>query len=418
MTGSSSERVVMTRPAVETCLGGDADSFWKKVCAGESGIRPIDRFDVSDLPCQVAGLVDFDPSTFMTGTEQRRTSVFIQYLHSVVQKATLDTPLPDPHRIGVVVGTGGGGIPHLAGAFAGDPDRYLRGRWSSWDPFLIPKSLSNMAAGYAAMAVGATGPALTITTACAAGTDALGLARRLIRDGDADVVVVGAVDVWVTRELIAAFSRIRALSERPSHEASLASRPFDIGRDGMVPSDGAACVLVETPRTAERAGREIVAELCGAASNCDAYSIVAPREDGSVAGRVITAALAQAGVAPEVVDHVNAHGTSTPLNDVAETRAIRNALGARASQVPVTAPKSMLGHASGASGLIEAIVAAFTLRDQFVPPTINLTAPDPQCDLDYTCVVGRACDLEYAVSCSFGFGGQNSAAVLRRWSDA
>lgn len=411
---STRRRVVVTGMSIDSCVGSDLESFWKHLAGGVSGIRPIRSFDASDLPAGIAGEVDFRPDEYLSEALIRRTTRFQQLLlcnlHRLPDRAAA---LRDPERTALVVGTASGAIPFIDDMVAA----YVRGGWRAMERMSVLKCGPNMAAALSALELGILGPVLTISTACASSTDAIGEAYRLVRDGDVDVAIGAGVEAWVTELSLAGFWLLRAFSRRGADEAERASRPFDRDRDGMVPAEGAASLILEEAGAAQAAGRPILAEIIGSGSSCDGYHLVKPSPDGSGAARAIRAALASAEISPEQVDHVNVHGTSTLLNDVVETRALKLALGDRAYQIPMTALKSMIGHASGACGAIETVATVLSLCNQYAPPTINLERPDPDCDLDYTPLKGRSAEMEVALKTNFGFGGQNSALVLRRWND-
>ena len=303
------------------------------------------------------------------------------------------------------------GTSALAELMAADADRFATLRTKAIDRLTLLKVLPSMPTSFVAQKLGITGPSLTVNSACASSTDALALGAEWVRMGVADAVLVAGVEAWINEFVIAAFGRIQALSTRAPEDAAKASRPFDSARDGMVPSEGAAALLLETRARAERLGREPLGTVMGSASSNDAFHPVMPREDGSVAAQTLSDALRDAGVAADELSFVSAHGTSTPLNDVAETRALKTVLG-EATTIPVTALKSVIGHCQGASGIVEIIGAIKAIQEGFLPPTINLDTPDPDCDLDYVPNQGRPASLRTAAKCSFGFGGQNAVVVI------
>ncbi len=396
---------------VETPIGSDLDDMWSHLVEGKSGIAPISSFDASGMPCQIAGEVQLDDHFDATTT--RRTSRFQRLLLSATRRALNGCDLDvDLSRVAIVVGTGGGGMSYLTNEVHTRLDRMARDGWAALDRFTLLRTLPNMAAALVAQDLGATGPCLTLSTACAASSDAVGLARSLLLSGQADIAVVGGVEAWIDRAAITGFVKLQAVSGRPAHEAAIASRPFDRDRDGMVPAEGAAVLVLERHEQAIARGRTVYGLVLGTASTCDADHPVMPRADGIAAAGAITAALKQAGLPPQAVDVVSAHGTSTRLNDVAETRALKLALGDSAHSTPITAPKSVLGHTLGASGAIELVALVLSIRHQTVPPTANLDNVDPDCDLDYTPLRARPANLGVGLKCSFGFGGQNSAIVV------
>jgi 3-oxoacyl-[acyl-carrier-protein] synthase II len=402
------KRIVVTGIGLETCLGRDLNEVWESLLAGKSGIRPISMYQpLESASCKVAGEIDFDPLEVMTGTEARRTTRFQQLVWSAASRAVKGHSdlVSDPYRFAIVVGTGGGFMP-----YAQESLEQMAG-----DRLALLKTLPNMAAAIVAQRLGICGPSITISTACASSTDAIGYALQLIRTGVVDAALACGVDAWVTQSSVGHFAAMKVTTSRNPLEATEASRPFDKDRDGMVPAEGGGALLLETLERANRRGAKPMAELLGAGSTCDAHHLSAPLEDGSVAAASIEHALTDAGLVSERIDHVNAHGTSTRLNDIVETRALKRALGGRAYEVPVTAPKSMLGHACGGCGIIEAAITILTLRDGLVPPTINLLNPDPECDLDYVTNKARTFDGRTALTVNFGFGGQNSALIFRKF---
>ncbi|MFE0046159.1 beta-ketoacyl-[acyl-carrier-protein] synthase family protein [Streptomyces albireticuli] len=399
-------RVLVTGIGVESCAGGTPDELWAALSAGRPAISPLELEE--PLPCRVGGVVkDFDPRDHMSAQQVRRTSRFQQLLFAAAVKARADAGLRTPPGA-LYVGTGGGGLDETARLVT----VLRRDGWSRMNRLGLLRLLPNQAAGLVAQELGVTGPVLTLSTACASSTDAVGAGMRAVRDGTADVVLVGGVESWLDLPCLASFSLLDALSQRPAAEAASASRPFDRDRDGMVPAEGAAVLVLESERSALRRGATVHGEVLGAASTCDAHHPLAPRADGSVAARTIELACADAGLDTAAVDLVSAHGTSTPLNDLAETAAIKLAFGPHARRVAITAPKSVIGHSCGACGVLESVGVLLAMREKYVPPTANLENPDPGCDLDYTPVVGRPAAINVAVKQNFGFGGQNSVVVF------
>ncbi|WP_370417956.1 beta-ketoacyl synthase [Streptomyces sp. QH1-20] len=399
-------RVLVTGIGVESCAGGTPDELWDALAAGRPAISALEL--EQPLPCQVGGVVKgFDPREHMSAQQVRRTSRFQQLLFAAAMKARADARLRTAPGA-LYVGTGGGGLDETAQLVT-----VLRERgWSKMNRLGLLRLLPNQAAGFVAQELDITGPVLTLSTACASSTDAIAAGMRAVRDGTADVVLVGGVESWLDLPCLASFCLLDALSRRPAAEAVRASRPFDRDRDGMVPAEGAAVLVLESERSALARGATVHGEVLGAASTCDAHHALAPRPDGSVAARTIELACADAGLDTTAVDLVSAHGTSTPLNDRAETAAIKRAFGSHARQVAITAPKSVIGHACGACGVLESVGVLLAMREKFVPPTANLENPDPDCDLDYTPLVGRPASIDVAVKQNFGFGGQNSAVVF------
>ncbi|MFQ6198562.1 beta-ketoacyl-[acyl-carrier-protein] synthase family protein, partial [Streptomyces sp. NPDC000405] len=399
-------RVLVTGIGVESCAGGTPDELWDALAAGRPAISPLEL--EGPLPCQVAGVIrGFDPREHMSAQQVRRTSRFQQLLFTAAMKARDDARLRTAPGA-LYVGTGGGGLDETARLVT----VLNRSGWPRMDRLGLLRLLPNQAAGLVAQELGVTGPVLTLSTACAASTDAIGAGLRAVRDGTADVVLVGGVESWLDIPALASFRLLDALSQRPAAQAALASRPFDRDRDGMVPAEGAAVLVLESERSALRRGATVHGEVLGAASTCDAHHPVAPRADGAVAARAIELACADAGLETAAVDLVSAHGTSTPQGDRAETAAVKRAFGAHARRVAITAPKSVVGHACGASGILESVGLLRAIREKYVPPTANLRNPDPDCDLDYTPLVGRPAPIGVAVKQNFGFGGHNSAVVF------
>jgi len=407
-------RVVITGLGAVTPLGLDMESTWDALLAGTSGAGPITRFDTSDFAtkfaCEVKG---FDPERWLEKTEARKLDPFTWYMLAASDQAMQDCGLDrnkiDLDRFGCIFGTGIGGILELELTAKVLEERGPR----RISPFFITKMICNASAGYAAIRYGLRGTSLVTVSACASSSHAIGLALRTIQYGDADFVLTGGSEAAVTRVGIGAFCANRALSTRNDDPAH-ASRPFDRDRDGFVMGEGAAALVLEEYEHARRRGARIYAELMGFGSTDDAYHITAPNEDGAGLVRAVRAALADAQIPPDAVDYVNAHGTSTPLNDKIETRALKQVFGAHASRLAVNSTKSMVGHMLGGAGAIEAAVCALSVERGQVHPTINLENPDPECDLDY--VPGTARDLRarVAISNSLGFGGHNTCLVLGR----
>ncbi|MFI1256114.1 beta-ketoacyl-[acyl-carrier-protein] synthase family protein [Streptomyces netropsis] len=406
MSEAPRNRVLVTGIGVESCAGATPDELWDALSAGRPAISALEL--EQPLPCQVGGAVKgFDPREHMSAQQVRRTSRFQQLLFSAAMKAREDARLRTAPGA-LYVGTGGGGLDEAARLVT-----VLRKEgWSRMNRLGLLRLLPNQAAGLVAQELDITGPVLTISTACASSTDAIGAGLRAVRDGIADVVLVGGVESWLDLPSLASFCLLDALSRRPAAEAVRASRPFDRDRDGMVPAEGAAVLVLESERSALRRGATVHGEVLGAATTCDAHHALAPRPDGAIAARTIELACADARLDPTAVDLVSAHGTSTPLNDRAETAAIKRAFGSHARHVAITAPKSVIGHACGACGLLESVGVLLAMREKYVPPTANLDNPDPDCDLDYTPLVGRPASINVAIKQNFGFGGQNSAVVF------
>jgi len=408
--------VVITGVGMVTCLGSDKETFWNSILRGKSGIRRITQFDASDLPCQIAGEIpDFDPSQFMPAKEARRISRSSQIGLTAAITAMDDANLPQesakPERVGVYFGTAIGGWDRgLEGVYA------LREKGlSKVNPFVLPATLANMPAFHVAKYFGAHGPNITISTACATGTQTVGEAAQAIQNGWADVIITGATDALITDYIIGGFSAMRAIPTSFNDSPEQASRPFDEKREGFVYSEGSACLVLESLDHAKNRGAMIYAEVAGYASSSDAFHIAAPDPQGDGAVRAMKLAILNAGVQTEEIDYINAHGTSTPANDAAETAAIKKLFGDHAYQIPISSTKSMVGHAMGASGAIEAIACALTLHNDAIHPTINYEIPDPELDLDYVPNESRQVRVNTILSNSFGLGGQNACLILKRW---
>lgn len=408
-------RVAITGLGVVSPLGCDVSRFWERMCAGESGIGPITKFDASEYASQIAGEVkEFDPDVAVDKKQQRRMDDFTLYAmcaaKSAVDHSGIDFGAEDPTRCGVVVASGIGGLRTLEVQSASLVERGP----SRCSPFMIPMMIINIAGGMIAIEYNCKGPNFAIVTACASASHAMGESLRLIQRGDADVVISGGSEASVTKLGVGGFSAMKALSTRNDNPAR-ASRPFDAERDGFVIADGAAIVILEEMERAQQRGATIYCELAGFGMTCDAFHITAPTEDGEGARRAMELAISDASLNPEDVDYINAHGTSTPLNDKMETRAIKDALGADAARkVMVSSSKSMTGHTLGAAGGIEATAVALALRHGVVPPTINQENPDPLCDLDYVPNTSREKGINVALSNSLGFGGHNACLAFKK----
>ena len=409
----SQRRVVVTGMGALTPVGLDVPSTWDAVVHGRSGIGPVQRFETDDLDVRIAGEVkDFDPTQFLDRKEARRMDRFLQLGLVAAQEAMRDAELritaEDAEQVGVIVGSGIGGISTIVDAaitlHTRGPDRV--------GPFVVPMMLPDMLAGMVAIQTGAKGTNFGISSACATAGHALGEAAEIIRRGDAEVIIAGGAEAPVTRIGLAAFDSMRALSRR-NDEPGRASRPFDAERDGFVLAEAAGILVLESLEHAVKRDAHIYAEVSGYGSTADAYHITAPSEGGEGAARAMRAAIRQAGLKPADVDYINAHGTSTPHNDRTESRAIRSVFGDRVP--PVSSTKSMTGHLIGASGAVEAIICIKTILEGCLPPTINYECPDPDCDLDYVPNVARPKRVNAAMSNSLGFGGLNTALVVRRF---
>ncbi|AKX96350.1 beta-ketoacyl-ACP synthase II [Neomoorella thermoacetica] len=408
------KRVVITGLAAISPVGTGKDKFWRALVAGQSGIGPITRFDAAAMPVRFAGEVkDFDAGLFFDRKEARRMDRFAQYAvagaRMAVEDAALDLDKENRDRVGVIFATGIGGMETFE-----EQTRVLLERGPNRvSPFFVPMMIANMAAGQISINLGTRGVNFTVVNACASGTNAVGEAFRALQRGDADVVITGGSEASVTPLAVAGFAALKALSVR-NDDPTRASRPFDRGRDGFVLGEGAGVLVLETLEHARARGARIYAEVAGYGCTADAYHITAPAPDGSAASRAMALALEDAGLKPGDVDYINAHGTSTELNDRQETLAIKNLFGADAYRVAISSTKSMIGHLLGAAGAIELVATALTIATGVIPPTINYEEPDPECDLDYVPNVARERQVAVAMSNSFGFGGHNAAIVLRK----
>lgn len=408
-------RVAVTGLGVVTALSSDLEDFWRKLLRGESGVRRITSFDPDGLPCQIAGEIpDFDPRDYMLAKQARRmarvSQVALASAKNALRDSSLDLEMVDRERMGVIYGTGVGGLDR-----ADEGIKVLRERGlNRVNPFFLPSALPNMPTFHITQEFKALGPNSTITTACATGTQAVGEAADAIRHGRADVMISGGSEALIQYFSFAGFSTMRVLPTSYNDRPGKASRPFEAHREGFVLSEGAACLILESMEHARRRGARIYAEICGYANSSDAFHIAAPDPEATGAIRTMRWALEDAGVAPEQVSYINAHGTSTPANDAMETRAIKSLFKQHASRIPVSSTKSMLGHAMGASGGIEAVVCSLSVYHGQLHPTINYEEPDPELDLDYVPNQARDVDVEYALSNSFGLGSQNACLLFRK----
>ncbi len=410
-------RVVVTGMGAITPLGLTPEKFWANLLAGKSGIGPMTLCDPSGYPCQIAGEVrDFDPIQFMPSREARRMARFSQLAVAAsltaVDAARLKIEQEDPYSIGVILGNGNGGFPTLE-----ENCRILAEKGGMrMSPFFFPMVLPNMAAANVSNYLGAKGYNATVSTACAASNHAIGEALGVIRHGGAEVVLAGGTEAGISQLGLSGFAVMRALSTR-NDQPERASRPFDAERDGFVPSEGSAILVLEALEHAQARNADILVEVSGFSSTADAGHRVQPQESGESASESMRRALKDAGVTLDEVDYINAHGTSTPLNDAVETLAIKRLFGDRAYQVPISSTKSMIGHSLGASGSLEALACIRTITSGMIHPTINYETPDPECDLDYVPNQARAKDVRVALSNAFGFGGQNSCLVFRKFDE-
>ncbi len=408
-------RVVVTGLGAITPLGIHIDTIWEKLCRGVSGIDAITRFDATDFPAQIAGEArDFAPDMYLEKRDIRRSDRFVHFAlgasHEAMQDAGLTLTEANAHRVGVYIGTAFGGLESLEEVHT----QLLRKGPKRVSPMFPAMVLGNLATGHVSMRFGAGGPNNSSVTACAAGAHSLGEAFHTIVRGAADVMIAGGTEAVITPLAVSTFGNMRALSTR-NDAPQAASRPFDRDRDGFVMGEGAGILILEELQHATRRNAYIYAELIGYGSAGDAYHITAPCPDGAGAARCMQSALNDAGLSADAIEHINAHATSTPAGDVAETNAIKSVFKARADSIAISATKSMTGHLLGAAGAVEAIFTILALRDSIVPPTINYEHPDPECDLDYVPNEARHMPIHTAMCNAFGFGGTNSSLIFRRY---
>ena len=409
----SNRRVVITGMGIVSPVGSELEQAWSNVCEGVSGTRLIDDFDTSSFPTRIAGLVkDFDVDSYISKKEQRKNDPFIHYgvaaTMDAIKDAGLEITEENGHEIGVAMGSGIGGIKTIED----NQNKMIAGGARKISPFFIPGSIINMTSGQASIMHHITGPNISIVTACASSTHCIGLAARSIEHGDAEVMLAGGSEFATTPLAMGGFCSARAMTTRNDDPAG-ASRPYDIDRDGFVLSNGAGCVVLEELEYAKARGARIYAEIIGFGMSGDAYHITLPPADGEGARKCMTAAIRDAGIDVSDIDYLNAHGTSTPAGDVGETNGIKRAFGDAANSLAVSSTKSTTGHLLGAAGAVEAIFSALAIRDNVIPPTINLDNQDPECDLDYTPNVARETKVRTVISNSFGFGGTNGSLVIR-----
>ncbi|XKH00535.1 beta-ketoacyl-ACP synthase II [Marinobacter nauticus] len=414
----SKRRVVITGMGMVSPVGNDVPTSWKNVCAGQSGIAPIDRFDATDYNTRIGGAVkDLDLDPYLSSKEARKLDAFIHYGLVAAQQAVDDSGLEqfeklDRERVGVAIGSGIGGIEYIEKNVIQMHESGPR----KVSPFFVPASVINMISGNAAIRFGYQGPNIAIVTACTTGTHNIGYAARTIAYGDADVMLAGGSEMATTRTSIAGFSSARALSTR-NDEPEKASRPWDKGRDGFVLSDGAGVVVLEELEHAKARGATIYGEVLGFGMSDDAHHITAPPSNGDGAARSMRNAIRDAGLNPEDVDYINAHGTSTQVGDVAEVAAVKSVFGAHSEKLAMSSTKSVTGHLLGAAGAVEAIFSMLAVNEGVLPPTINLDNPDEGCDLDFVPHTSRQSDARVALSNSFGFGGTNGTLIVGRYED-
>ena len=408
-------RVVVTGIGVISPIGTGREIFWEALKAGKNGVSAVERFDTSDYDTQMAGEVkDFDPEKYISKKEAKRMDRFSQFAVAASMMAAEDAGIKmeeiDAERVGVILGNGIGGIETLER----EHQKLLERGPSRVSPLLVPMMIVNLAAGNVGIALGAKGPNTTVVTACASATNAMGDALRMLQRGETDVVFTGGTEASITPVGFAGFCSMKAMSTRNDNIAQ-ASRPFTAERDGFVMGEGAGVLVFETLEHAQKRGARIYGEVAGFGSSCDAYHITSPAPGGEGAARSMSIAVKDAGVAPEAIDYINAHGTSTPYNDRNETAAIKTAFGDHAYKLCVNSTKSMTGHLLGASGGIEAAACLMSINEDFVHPTINYDTPDPDLDLDYVPNVGKAKVVNYALSNSLGFGGHNASIVFKKF---
>ena len=412
-TPSSSRRVVVTGLGVVTSIGHTVDAFWASLVAGRGGIHRIALFDPKDFASQIGAEVrDWDAADYMDPKEARRNDRYTHFgfvaAKQAVADAGLDMAKEDGDRVGVIVGSGIGGMYTYESQLKVLAERGPR----RVSPFTIPSLIGNMCSGLVAIELGARGPNFGVVSACATGTHALGEAAHMIRRGDADVMVAGGSEASITPFAYASFCSMKAMSTR-NESPETACRPFDRGRDGFIMGEGAGVLVLESLEHAQARGARIYCELAGYAATCDAFHITQPDPEGKGLSMAMTRALASAAVTPDEIDYINAHGTSTPYNDKFETLAIKKVFGDHARKVPVSSTKSMTGHLLGAAGGIESVICVKTIQAHVIAPTINLVDPDPECDLDYVPNVARAAKVRTVLSNNLGFGGQNASVVFR-----
>lgn len=409
-------RVVITGMGLICGSGNTKEEVWSNLLAGRPAVGPITRFDISAFPVRIASEVkNFDPLKFIEKKEVKKMDAFIHYAVAASQEAMDDSGLrvngdDDATRIGVFIGSGIGGF----GVIEREHEKFLKGGPGKISPFFIPAAIVNLAAGQVSIRFGLKGPNSATCTACSTGSHAVGDSFKIIQRGDADAMLCGGAEAAITPMGVGGFAAMRALSTRnddPEH----ASRPFDADRDGFVIGEGSGVLLLEELERARGRGAKIYAEMVGYGMSSDAFHITQPSENGDGAIRVMTNAIKDAGVQPQDVDYINAHGTSTHYNDKLETMAIKKVFGDSAYSIPVSSTKSMMGHLLGAAGGVEAGIIALALHDQIVPPTANYEKPDPDCDLDYVTNGARRRAMRYALSNSFGFGGTNAALLMKRY---
>ena len=410
-------RVVITGLGVISPIGNSAEEFWNHLLEGKSGIDYIKAFDVSEYPTKIAAEVkDFNPEDYMDKKDTKRTDRFVQFAIAASKMALKDSGIDmdqeDRDRVGVYIGSGIGGL----GTFEDQYRTLLEKGPRRVSPFFIPMMIANMGSGQVSIELGAKGPNSLAVTACATGTNSIGDAFKIIQRGEADVMFAGGAEATIRPSGLAGFCSAKAMSTR-NDEPQKASRPFDLNRDGFVMGEGSGVVVLESLEHAKKRGAKIYAEVIGYGMSGDAHHMTMPAPEGEGAARCMKMAIRDAGISPDEIDYINAHGTSTEFNDKFETMAIKAALGEHAYKVAVSSTKSMTGHLLGAAGAVEAIVCALTIRDQIIPPTINYETPDPECDLDYVPNVARKGEVDVTMSNSLGFGGHNATIIIKKFEE-
>jgi len=409
----SKRRVVITGMGIVSPVGNQIETAWQNVCEGRCGLRKLKDFDVSTFTTQIAGTItDFDVTEYLPKKDARRMDIFMHYGIASSVDAMRDSGLEvtdeNRHRIGVAMGAGIGGLATIEE----NHNKFLAGGSRKVSPFFIPGSIINMVSGNISILQKITGPNLSVVSACATSTHCIGVAARSVMHGDADVMLAGGAEYATTPLAVGGFCSARAMSTR-NDEPEKASRPFDKDRDGFVLSNGAGCVVLEELEHAKARNARIYAEMIGFGMSSDAYHITSPAADGEGARQCMVAAMNDAKLNPADIDYLNAHGTSTPVGDIGETIAIKRAFGDSAHSLAISSTKSCTGHLLGAAGAVEAIFSILAIRDQVMPPTINLDHPDPECDLDYIPHTAREADVKTVISNSFGFGGTNASLIFR-----
>jgi len=410
----SKRRVVVTGLGAVTPVGLSVAESWENILAGKSGVAPITSFDVTDFPVRFgASVKDFDVETVISRKDAKKMDTFIHYGIAAAVEAIKDAGLEvtdaNAERIGVAIGSGIGGLPGIEAGY----DSFLNGGPRKISPFFVPSNIINMISGNLSIMYGMKGPNTAIVTACSTGTHCISAAGRMIQYGDADVMIAGGAEMATSKTGLGGFAAARALSTR-NDDPLAASRPWDKDRDGFVLGDGAGVIVLEEYEHAKKRGATIYAELIGSGMSSDAYHMTMPSQGGEGAARCMVNAMNDAGINPEDIHYINAHGTSTPAGDVAETQAIKTALGNASEQVAVSSTKSMIGHLLGAAGGVEAVFSILAIRDQVAPPTINLDNPDDACDLDYVPHTARQMPIDISMSNSFGFGGTNGTVIFKK----